>query len=335
MHRVLFVILFFSTPFLLAQKAKIIWSATTSINLSTSKKQSENQRTKKIIYRAREANQADLFDVDETSIGEQIFVAFLEGQMQGYHSASLKKVISTEEIASMYEITDTVTVIDPINYEITYEVLTRAPNPADFTGIRLHLGLVLYDDGTLRQNILAATLYQEGDGDDFVYIYFKPEQLAKSIRLNNPDWNILNRTQFDIPLTDLATQESSPNSTEDALRFMDRLMTKTGGKNFRNVLDWSSLSPREVPSMFTQIDTVVIVDPISYKLSYKTSKNDLFYHRVNAIRLHQFWAWDGNAKQFLVSPIGYTPLTLAYDEDQTYLYTTPLLNWAHPWYRKQ
>lgn len=327
--------LILSSLSIVAQEAEELWSGTATVRLSTSTNQPEGHRIQRILYRSPQAGQADGQDILESSLGTMVFKALRDHRLTGYADIELKTALSGDEIDEIFFGLDTIRFNDSHHREVPYALIARKQNPEHYYLVDIQLKVTYSSDGSIRQTPLVVSLT---DGDEYNYlppVYLPVELLDGELLVDQPGWNAINRMTFAIHFDSLKTRAKSKISLPEAMEHLTDLILITDGKEFSNVLDWGDAGSYELNKMVESGgDTVLYIDPITYESTIYPNSTPPMYEHANKLRLYQFWAWDDRAARFVISPIGYAPVRAELDENGTWLYDWPFINWAHPWYRK-
>ncbi len=84
------------------------------------------------------------------------------------------------------------------------------------------------------------------------------------------------------------------------------------------------LSQDEVQSMIFETDTIPVIDPETYKTTYKVVSNSLDYQSVKRYRIKEMWYFDSKSSSLNVRILGVAPLKEVYGERGEFRYETPM-----------
>lgn len=329
----IFSVLFLLSYLASAQPAKPMWSGSATVEIATAGKPRPGQQLQVVAYRTPQTDQALLTDVAGGSIRAMMMNAFAEGRLTGYTGPTLKKSVSANEIASFTNQRDTIVLVDPDTYQTTMRVVAREFSADNFPFFRLHVKMILSDDGSLNQRATAVAISDQATFPDGATVYFPVDTKDEALELSAPSWNAVVRNSINIPAAQLTTDSGSKGTLKSGFKQLETIIPGRGKSGFRNTADWGELNRMDFGGLQGGTDTVPIVDPDTYEVKYDFIERRSFGKEAEDIRLYHFLAWDDKAGRLVLSPIGYAPLRVARDENGERIFSGPLINWLAPWYR--
>ncbi len=103
--------------------------------------------------------------------------------------------------------------------------------------------------------------------------------------------------------------------------FLNILLDVAQKPNVRLYLDDGFKQPvtyADVEKATGRIDTITVVDPVTYEESKKIVKNDFNWESVTKFRLKEDWIFDKQSSKMIVRIIGIAPIQEVYDENDNY-----------------
>ncbi|SEQ41432.1 hypothetical protein [Neolewinella agarilytica] len=314
---------------LFAQNAEKLWAGTTTVSIADSPE--EGHGVQRVFYQSPSTEQGALRGITDGSIGQLMFRAFRDGRLAGYADEQLRQKVTKQDFEKTFIRKDTVQVIDPETYESRITVISRAPDPADYQSIELHLQLTYHSNGRLQQNPQWVSLSTDAGSPK---VYFSVEPSSKAIDFDKDSWNAVDRMTFSVSLDALETERGSQLYKDKIFNHLfDQLNNKPAG-GFRNADDWGILSAAQFDGLLHPKDTVTVIDPNTYESMDKVVDGIPFYEGIAKIRLLQFWAWDDAAARFVFSPVAYAPLEEFLDRKGGSVARPPFY-WVEKSYRKR
>ena len=230
---------------------------------------------------------------------------------------------------------DSLFILDPVTFKTS---VMAADNKPHFESIPLFRAkqIIYYNAKKgqfgMRTTAIAPTLvYKDYDYNNHFdtlkrvpLFWFKPQNLNKTLRLSKRDigWarrlnyskgvsmdrdslRILKNTQTNTPMNDMISVfETKPN-----IPFY---------KYERGLDPTKKISFSERKKMLWHIDTLQIIDPISYNVSYKVINEKLTDFELSRLQLVQNWYWNNRKERLEIRLVAVAPMkSIAYSPDYT------------------
>ncbi len=88
------------------------------------------------------------------------------------------------------------------------------------------------------------------------------------------------------------------------------------------------LSSEQIHNMLVTIDTVEVLNPITYEIETRVIENQINWENVKRFRIKESWYFDANTSQLKVRILGIAPMIEEMDKDGNFKFERPLF-WVH------
>ncbi len=108
--------------------------------------------------------------------------------------------------------------------------------------------------------------------------------------------------------------------------FLNAVKTNPKLKVYRagNWHDKALLSPTDKENLFVSVDTIQMIDPVTYETKTKIVRNELDATTTNKLQLVQEWAWDNKRKVLSVRCLGVAPMRDIKNQEGEFLFCMPI-----------
>lgn len=253
----------------------------------------------------------------------------LKGMADGKFKASDDPALSVwvAQTTLMNRITsiDTVITFDPATYEERMQVIRNDLNGDDIIGFRTY-EVIFYDKktGSFETRLLAlAPLVTQTDPTGKVVSKSPVAWLAIDGRmpgnfsLQNPDiiWSaLLIDKANDLEISQLKVLKNEWKQPFTAQFHLEALGMKHPVERSKGFGCGKLLSKKDIDNLYTSIDTVTTLDPVTFKETIKIIKNDVRPSDLQKIRLVQEWYYDKRRNVLFNKLKAVSPLVDKFDE---------------------
>lgn len=295
-----------------------------------------------VAYRSPSFTLNDQIFGRDVHIGQLMIQAAVRGDFNLYRDDLLTDQIVPGDPDFPGGGTDTIAVVDPNDYSVTYETITRKLRPEDFSGLRVHLTLDHSTTTGFTQKVISASLQETDDrGQCYGPRYY--------FRVNTPKAP-LEEIVDEFNMVVYSYQALDPDSFRDAggepikQAEVVKSLLQAALTDPTNMLRWQDKGKR-----YTSVEEDYLKKRFGYKpkavpgapappppppptppVSMQKPRGN---QPADKIRLLQYLAWDGERNEFSYFPVGYAHLEKQQDENGNILYYSSTYYWLSPAYR--
>ncbi|OAV46265.1 hypothetical protein A3850_018590 [Lewinella sp. 4G2] len=308
--------------------SNIVWSATVEVNTGWESEGELNHRSKVVKYVSNTDDQAHMIGVNDFDLQHSIVSAIVRKELSVYRDEDLTSPLTDSEVDQIFIRTGLVDNNNRYLNSSGTDIVTTSLNRIKGS-IGLVLDIELSEMGDLNQEVRAGHLTWEALNIRY-NLYFKIHPLNDKIALTD-EYTYVERKYFQMPFIAMKESFSSKQEKEQVLIQLSNAIASNINA-FNNTLDWGEPYPSTIASLDGGVDTVEVIDE-NFNVTYVPFIREAFSKRVSGLRFYQFWAWDSNTNRLYVDPIGYAPLHSVSEQDGSFIYWQPEINWVRPKYR--
>ncbi|MEM7572192.1 MAG: hypothetical protein AAF433_04805 [Bacteroidota bacterium] len=336
----LFFLLFLAAVTSLLSAQAPLWSAEVEVVVDTEVKEDTKDPFSRFLDWPDSLLQNKESNLQMESLGWQIAVALLEGDLKAYKDPLLKYSLDTSVLQSIWNSTDTLVVFDPVSLEPILEEVTDCPSPIEFYKIRIRIRLEYFENGEIQQTILSGNLREvqfDANGNELPPdrpVYFSVLNSSRPLEIEK--WSIIDLPKVTFKIEEAIASQNESISTDSLLQHLINATLSADDGNFRTTD--GTFGPLSEEDRFQINDELVyehpVPDPVTLEPIVEAKAAPFDPRRIEKICLLQYWAWDAERSEPVILPIGYAPLKSVYDEAGNHLYDLPLFYWIPERFRE-
>ena len=308
--------------------SRILYSGTTTINLSKRQKGVENKA--KIIYYRPKEKWYNTNNSTETDILTSIRTKITEGQIVPYKDSLCQEQFDSQEWTDLLMKPIFVEGIDENFKKYQLVVKERGLYIVENYEFKLKFNLEYYESGLIIQSNFKLIMEDKVTNDKmYIKVSSSTQLQSDSIEGHNmvPQPVIGQQYNIHTPIDSIISKDGSSESFLQVPSEIENLLKAKRYTNFFDTFNWTKIDNYSSLNLFGGVDTVEQVDA-DLNVTEFYVKKEQFKERIQFFRFYQIWYWNGIDPYIFTNPVGYAPCSAVYDVDGKLSYIYPELNWT-------